>query len=394
MVFGFLARPRVAFALALALLTGCAADAVDGPHETAARTLAPALLSVASAAGASTAALTTTRLDFATYDGSREVVHPDVAAFPQGWHGHRYWAVLTPYPNSASRFENPSLFSSEDGDTWGVPAGVTNPLATTKRGYLSDPDMVYEPVKNELWMYYREVVNSKPNTKREKHVADRVWLATSGDGVRWSTPRQVTSDTNKYLVSPTVVREANGSWRMWQVDAGAQGCNTRASQLVVRRSADGVTWSATTPVAFSQAGYMPWHVDVQYVPARHEYWALVAAFVPGQGCTNTSLFLATSPDGTTWTTHPTPVLARGATPQFGRAVYRSTFAYEAGDRVTIWYTGARTVSRGDKKQPPVLAWSAAVSHTTADELLAQVRQAAPAVARLADAPPVRTEEMP
>lgn len=393
MPLGFLARPRVALALALAFVTGCAADAVNGPGEGAARALAPALRSVA-AAGPSVEAMTTAKMDFATYDGSREVVHPDMMAFPDGWRGHRYWAVITPYPNSASRFENPSLFGSADGNTWGIPAGVTNPLATTERGYLSDPDMVYEPVKNELWMYYREVVNSRSNTKREKHLSDRVWLATSGDGVRWSTPRQVTSDANKYVVSPAVVREANGSWRMWQVDAGAAGCNARTTSLVARRSTNGVTWSATAPVTFAQPGYTPWHVDVQYVPARHEYWALVAAFVPGQGCTNTSLFLAMSPDGTTWTTYPTPVLARGATAQFGRAVYRSSFAYEAGDRVTIWFTGARTVSPGDKKTPPVLAWSAAVSHTTVAELLAQVRQAAPAVARMADAPFVRTEAMP
>ena len=383
-------------------LAACAVDGIDAPVPATIRvpTLAsvggPTALTEGSTRDASG---TPTPVDFATYDGSREVVHPDVVTFPSGWQGHRYWAALTPYPNSASRFENPSLFGSETGDGWAVPAGVSNPLATTKRGYLSDPDMVYEPTRGQLWLYYREVVNGKARGMRERHLADQVWLTTSSNGVTWSAPRPVATERHRYVVSPTVVRRETGAWTMWQVDAGPEGCNARETQLVARRSTDGVHWNATAPVRFAQAGFTPWHVDVQWVPARQEYWALVAAYVPGQGCNSTSLFLATSPDGAAWTTYPTPVLARGAVPQFDRSVYRSTFAYEADGAVTLWFTGARTARPAARKRPEVLVWSAATTHTTADALLARVRQPAGAALtlasrRLAHVQPVRTEDVP
>ena len=41
-----------------------------------------------------------------------------------------------------------------------------------------------------------------------------------------------------------------------------------------------------------------------------------------------ALYLATSADGRTWKTYPSPILARGTTPLFTDIVYRSTFAYE------------------------------------------------------------------
>ena len=32
-----------------------------------------------------------------TYDGSRQATHPDIAYFPDGWHGYKYWMAMTPY---------------------------------------------------------------------------------------------------------------------------------------------------------------------------------------------------------------------------------------------------------------------------------------------------------
>ena len=312
-------------------------------------------------------------MSFSTYDGSGEVVHPDVVTFSTPWNGHRFWNALTPYPNSAIRFENPSLYASEDGDSWTVPGGVINPLAKTSRGYLSDPDMVFEPNSNQLWLYYREVENH-PDKKTGKmlHAADHVWMTTSSDGAKWTAPRRIATDTGKYLVSPSIVRMSDNVWSMYEIDAGRDGCSAKGSRVVMRKSTNGVTWNAPTPVGLVQAGYVPWHLDVQYIESRHEYWALIAAYQPVKGCTTTSLFLATSQDGKTWTTYPSPVMAPGEIPQFATAVYRSTFAYSEDGNVTIWYSGARSMRAAAKGQPGVLSWSAAVSHTTADAILARV----------------------
>jgi hypothetical protein len=220
------------------------------------------------------------------------------------------------------------------------------------------------------------------------HEADVVYLTRSSDGVHWSPSRAVFSDIGRYVVSPTVARRANGDWKMWAVDAGKGGCMARNTRIVLRRSKDGVAWTAPARVSFKQPGYYAWHIDVQYVSQLGAYWALVAAFPRGATCTNTSLFLATSTDGVQWTTYASPVLARGALPQFSTNVYRSTFAFDAdGNALTIWLSGATTVKQGDRKAPPVLRWSAAVWHTGTTDLLTHV-SATPVLPRVAiDAQP-------
>jgi hypothetical protein len=160
---------------------------------------------------------------------------------------------------------------------------------------------------------------------------------------------------------------------MWSVDAGKSGCTARNTRVTLRRSTDGVGWSHPVAVSLSQPGFVPWHLDVQYVPQLNQYWALVAAYPRGWSCTASSLFLATSSDGMHWTTYASPVLARGALSQFSANVYRSTFAFEPdGNTLTMWLTGATTVKRGGRRNAPVLRWSAAVWHTQRQALLDHV----------------------
>jgi len=313
-------------------------------------------------------------IEFDTYESSRQVVHPSVVQFPSTWNGQRMWLALTPYPNSDTRAENPSLYGSDGGDSWIVPSGVTNPVARTTRGYLSDPDLAFDPATNELRLYYREVVEMKRKHRPPRHQADIVYLTRSTDGVQWSAPKVVVSDMGRFVVSPAVARRTVGDWKMWSVDAGRAGCNARDTRIILRSSPDGITWSVPSNVSFAQPGFVPWHLDVQFVPQLNAYWALVAAYPLGSACTASSLFLATSRDGVKWTTYASPVLARGGIPQFSANVYRSTFAFEPSGRgLTIWLTGATTVQRAGKGKSPVLRWSAAVWRTQAQALLEHVR---------------------
>ena len=324
-------------------------------------------------------------IEFDTYEASKQVVHPSAVMFPSAWHGQRFWLALTPYPNSDVRVENPSLYGSATGLEWSVPTGLKNPVAHTRRGYLSDPELAYDPANDELRLYYREVMEKHHGGGRPRHEADVVYVTRSTDGVRWSTARALFADVGRFVVSPTVTRRAAGDWRMWAVDAGEKGCMARSSAILMRRSTDGLSWGHAVRVAFTQPGYIPWHLDVQYVPQLSAYWALVAAYPRGSSCTATSLFLATSSDGVRWTTYAAPALARGAMPQFSTNVYRSTFAFDQdGSALTIWLTGATTVKAGHGKTPAVLRWSAAVWHTNAPALVAHVSAAPPAIPRIAN----------
>jgi hypothetical protein len=216
-----------------------------------------------------------------------------------------------------------------------VPAGVMNPIvAPPTNGYLSDPDIVHDPERDELRLYYRQTAGDR----------DLVFLITSRNGVEWSNSQLVASDERYSLISPAVVREGATSWRMWSVNAFPQGCYSLPTELVLeqRRSVDGRSWSKPEPVDLRVPGRVPWHWDVQYVPAKSEYWALVAAYPAGKSCSQTAVYFARSTDGTSWKVSPTPLLDAGQFDPMRDIVYRSTFHYHDGsDAVSVWFSGAR-----------------------------------------------------
>ena len=270
-----------------------------------------------------------------TYEGSGQLVHPDAAVFPGRWRGKRYWVSGTPYPAGNPKYENPSIYQGRTSNELRVPLGVTNPIvAAPAMGYMSDPDILHDPDVDELRMYYRNTAGS----------TDAIFLSTSRDGVLWSPGQLVLADARYALISPSIVRESATSWRMWTVNASARGCTSLGSEMVLqqRRSSDGVAWSAPEEMTLYVPGRVPWHWDVQYVPAKSEFWALIAAYPEGATCSHTAVYFARSADGTRWTVSPTSLLAPGQFEPLRDVVYRSSFHYHEGsDAVSVWFSGAR-----------------------------------------------------
>jgi len=290
----------------------------------------------------------------ATPDGSEQFTHPSVLLFPSGWHGWRYWLADTP-PSAAS--EDPALFVSDNGRYFVPPTGTDTPLERPDAGaYLSDPDL-HLIGGDSIGLVYRET----------NGLDDELWMATSPDGVSWSRPEELLSDSADADLSPSVVSQP--SWGLWAVDAGRDGCSSLATTVRYRASSDGATWEEPAVTDLAVPGYEVWHLDVAYVPSREEYWALVAAYPDGTSCASTDLFLAASADGLHWTTWPSPVLRRGESPLFAKSVYRSTMAVNpASDSVTIWYSGVGGAYQGD--------WRLAVARFPIGDLLRRVTAAA------------------
>ena len=316
-------------------------------------------------------------LRLATFDGSGQLVHPDVVRVPRGWAPARRFLAVTPYPGGDIARELPSVYSSGDPSEWVAPNGLTNPIVRPFKGYLSDPDIVFEPQRKELWVYFRHV--KRRNT---------VFLTSSADGTHWTKPVRLISAPNHELISPAVVRVGPGDWHMWSVNAGGAGCSSLETTVDHRTSADGLHWSLPQKVLVSGAGELtPWHIDVLWVPEFREFWGLYNE-KPSGTCATPALRLATSADGITWTPRRTPVLRAGVTAEFRDIVYRSTFEYDARtDMVTLWYSGAR--SDGES-----WIWSAAVERKSRRELFEMLDTPEPArrkavarsVTRLLDAP--------
>ncbi|HEY4101691.1 MAG TPA: hypothetical protein VGM20_12535 [Gemmatimonadales bacterium] len=269
-------------------------------------------------------------LDLATYESSGQTVHPSVVR----GHGTAtgFWLAITPYPGGNSGFENPSLYRSMDARSWVVPAGVTNPLELPPSGgYLSDPDIAIGDDKR-LWLYYRTVVGNQ----------NIIELARSSDGVKWDPPVAVLTAPSHQIVSPAVIHGApQAPWQMWSVNSGPYGCTAPSTDVELRTSNDGVNWGVPFITDLAQPGQSIWHIDVTWIPARAEYWALYNTFPTGTSCTTDALYLARSTDGQHWTTYPSPVARAGMIDPFADVVYRSTMiADPRGTKATLWISGA------------------------------------------------------
>ena len=320
-------------------------------------------------------------LPVVTYEGSGQAVHPDFARLPSSWSGDPFRLVATPYPGGDAAYENPSLFTGRTGTEWAVPQGVTNPIEHPDiGGYLSDPDMLYDPDANELRIYYRRVTSE-----------NEIWMTRSSNAVVWSAPVLTVSAPNHLIVSPTIVRRSATEWLMWSVNAGPIGCGSATTTVELRRSADGIRWSDPQAASLSDPDGFPWHIDVEWIPSRGEYWAVYPVKAAG-GCTTDRLRFATSADGLHWTSYPAPVLLRGASDELRDIVYRSTIDFDAdAGVVTLWYSGA-------KYDHGIYSWHLAWERMSPAQLLARVSttpstalRSAPSTPQL---PPLTNETAP
>jgi hypothetical protein len=258
-----------------------------------------------------------------TYDGSGQAMHPDIAYFAGGWHGYKYWMAMTPYTYESAGREDPSIVVSNDGSSWLVPPGLTNPLVPPPAcDHNSDPDIVYDPRSDELYLYYTEVQRAQYcGTLNENDVR----LMKSSDGVHWSSPQTVMSwDLGKspLYVSPAIIYR-RGSFEMWMA--------SDTDGVVDATSQDGVDWSALQPVSIDGT---PWHLNVAYIERKSQYW-MVFVDSPLAG---SRLRLAASKDGLTWDVYPAPLLVPGSGWDDQR-IYRATFLYDEG-RLRVWYSAA------------------------------------------------------
>lgn len=213
-----------------------------------------------------------TQLTTPTYDGSGQACHPSVVYIPGGFGGYKYWMGFTPYPNTNEAYENPCLLASNDGDTWVVPDGITNPLAATPPTYHnSDTELVYDSDNSILYLYYVEKTTG-PVTK--------LWRFPITQGpLSVGTKVQCTISITNGFYSEAIVRNSSSDWVMWFID-----------DLYPKRvsSSDGLTWSdhvyqemymIGTGIRVKDTLY-PWHPSVYKLPDGR-YFFLMCSFPVG-----------------------------------------------------------------------------------------------------------------
>lgn len=196
-----------------------------------------------------------------TPDGTGMAIHPGVVDFGGSpWNGHRYWMAMTPYPYTNDQEENPCILVSDDGYTWEVPAGLTNPIYPAPGGgrFNSDTDLEYDVENDRLVMIYRELLIDGTY---------QTLIATSDDGVTW--PETATAlnwtrpgpSANQQVASPAIIRRASGDWWLF-------GVNTVDNTIQYWRASDPTgAWTGPTSLGVPtlwDSWSLPWHLDVAW----------------------------------------------------------------------------------------------------------------------------------
>jgi hypothetical protein len=264
-----------------------------------------------------------------TYDGSGQVVHPDVIRLDPS-SDFPFWMAATPYPFSDEKVENPSIWRSRDGLHWEEPATRVNPIVPRPPfDHNSDPDLTHR--NGAFLVYYLE-------TQRREYRPDslhfqRLRIAVSEDGSTWkgtSPAVEWNLDEEPFFVSPVLVEAPDGD-RLYLVDSEARE----------------ILWlPATNLKTFGEAagrldlgleGVSPWHLDL--FPAAGGWIALVCASSPDIDG-EFALWIGASPDLQAWAFQPEPLLQPGPELLDTDAIYRSSGLVAEG-RLAVWFS-ART----------------------------------------------------
>lgn len=271
---------------------------------------------------------TPSALSIPTYDGAHQTVHPSVVDFGPGvtWNGWRYWMAHTPYAGANDRLENPSISVSQNGYYWQDPPGIVNPLypAPAAPGFQSDPDLIYDPVANQLIMVHRRTLDTVGHT---------LFINRSSDGIHWTLPAHDSGiPTVPQQVSPALCRVSATDWRLFAYDK-----DSRRIWMWTATNPDG-TWKG--PYQTVGAGFSgplwAWHLEVRYIDGL--FYALIdrgPLYLGGPD----GYRWATSRDGMTWSLAAADFKAKPATGWDAGELYRATFtAHENGTDFRVWYS--------------------------------------------------------
>lgn len=261
-----------------------------------------------------------------TYDGSGQTVEPCVKYFPLGWNGFKYWMAVSAFPGGASTYENPSILCSNDGDTWQVPSGLTNPIDQPGVAGQAYVDASLVMVDETMWCVY----NMGP-----------FYAKYSTDGVTWSARQTLTLDVVHGGAGPSIVRRGD-SYYLWFTDQSGVG-SPWIKRLYISTTGMSGTFVYQGDCTFDAIpGRDLWEQNMilvgdQFVSA----WEMCAAGTTGAQCL---LHLATSDDGLAWDLNPAPLLGLGPTGGIDDyQIYRSTIVPldgRNGELFDLWYGAA------------------------------------------------------
>lgn len=258
-----------------------------------------------------------------TYEGSGETVHPSVVDFGSAWNGYRYWMGNVPYYLNNNLVERPSIWGSNDGETWVVPPGVTNPIHDVANN--GDPNLIFD--NNILYYMFGSAVGVY-----EKH---------SSNGVAWSDPVLIATPIvgEDEIDAPSAIKIGNRYYIYYTTFT-----NVPNNPRVLRISCDTIDGTygdrETVNVPWID-GFIWWHIGIMFY---NGYYYLVAN--QSTGGHGPAIFVMKSSDGINFVKSPYPTVYLNTVTGVVRGFYRPclttinnqpTIYYGMLDNETHWY---------------------------------------------------------
>lgn len=262
-----------------------------------------------------------------TSDGSGDAIHPSVydagegnAWPPSGSPQYRYWMAMTPFPNGTVSLENPEVIASNDGDTWEVPSGLTNPLAAYPgAGYNNADTDLWLGEDGKLHLLWIENDSGTPDVVSVKH-------RESADGITWTSAVTLFSGNDRNA-SPSLLWDGT-QYVIYSINYSA------TTYTIEKRTCATVTgtWgSATTCTLVNAPASNVWNIDM--VKRGDVYHAVIVPY------NNAAIYFASSTDGDTWTFEDDPLLEPGASGAWDDGFLYRACLVPTADGYDMWYTG-------------------------------------------------------
>lgn len=268
-------------------------------------------------------------LEIETYvEKNNQVVHPSILYFEKKWNGFSYWLCVTPYTDTDSQWENPSIYCSNDGLNWDIPEGLINPIVPKPLiGYNADCNLSMSSDNKTMYCIWRDRGNG-----------NRVQMKKTTDGVNWSNMITLIDNPigGRDVAVPNMWYE-NNKYYMTCINLDEQIDAKRGTiQLYVSTNPEkGWVFIKDITIPNIPTGKELWHYELRKIGSMYVILYTIAT-LKGYG-SGASLFLATSYDLEKWDTSSKPCVLKTSP---SASSYKSSFIPffdSTGLKLKVWY---------------------------------------------------------